>query len=46
MQKGLLGIETGLLWKISVLKGLGENWTFWGENGTFGKNKCVKRTLW
>ena len=41
-------MKTGLLWKLSVLKGLEEIWAFWGENramsvriGHFGENWAV-----
>ena len=33
LQKGLLGVKTGLLWKISVLKGLKVKLGISGKNG-------------
>ena len=47
--KGGTGVKTGLLWKISVLKGLrwklgilGRKWGFWVWMGHFGDNWAVK----
>ena len=41
MRKGLLGVKTGLLWKVSVLKGL-RKFEHFMENGALGKMSVRK----
>ena len=46
VKKGLLGLKRGLCEKSVCLRDFEENWAFWGKNWAFGKNECVKGTLW